>query len=78
MADGVNQQFFNGEFDNFICIGDCRGIYNGTAARVLFPSVPKADLVSYLQPNTGHALTVATNASAGYQVMLQFLDSRRL
>lgn len=40
---------------------------------------PKASHIeSYLQPNTGHVLTLATNASAGYEVMLQYLDSQRL
>jgi hypothetical protein len=44
----------------------------------VFPAVPASDISSYLQPNTGHALTVATNSSAGYQVMLQYLDSHGL
>ncbi|KAK4140933.1 uncharacterized protein C8A04DRAFT_39470 [Dichotomopilus funicola] len=65
-------QFFNGEFDNFICIGDCRGTYDEEIASGLFPHVSHKE--SYLQPNTGHALTVATNATAGYDVIMQFLD----
>jgi hypothetical protein len=36
------------------------------------------DIFPYLQPNTGHALTLATNASAGFEVMLQYLDSQGL
>lgn len=32
----------------------------------------------YLQPNTGHATGLSINASAGYEVMLHFLDSRGL
>ncbi|KAL2187887.1 hypothetical protein L209DRAFT_764701 [Thermothelomyces heterothallicus CBS 203.75] len=68
-------QLFNGEFDNYICIGDCGGVYNATVAKGLFPD---AVTEPCLQPNTGHALTVAKNASAGYQVMLHLLDSHGL
>ncbi|KAL2170679.1 hypothetical protein VTG60DRAFT_4521 [Thermothelomyces hinnuleus] len=71
----ASHSLFNGEFDNYICIGDCRGVYNATMAKGLFPD---AVIEPYLQPNTGHALTVAKNASAGYQVMLHFLDSHGL
>ncbi|KAK4032179.1 hypothetical protein C8A01DRAFT_41389 [Parachaetomium inaequale] len=68
-------QLFNGEFDNFICNGDCRGVYDKETTEFLFPG---SKITPYLQPNTGHALNVATNASAGYQVMLQYLDSNGL
>ncbi|KAH8655478.1 Alpha/Beta hydrolase protein [Xylariales sp. PMI_506] len=70
--------FFVGEFDNFICNGNCSGIYNEIQARELFPGVAEDNLTYYLQPNTGHASMLSTNASAGYEVMLQFLDSRGL
>ncbi|KAL2193162.1 hypothetical protein P885DRAFT_45836 [Corynascus similis CBS 632.67] len=68
-------QFFNGEFDNYICIGDCKGALDEETVKILFPNTT---VYHYLQPNTGHALTVATNASAGYQVMLNFLDEKGL
>ncbi len=69
-------QLFNGEFDNYICVGDCRGVYDKDAVEGLFPAA--SNITTYLQPNTGHALTVATNASAGYEVILQYLDSQGL
>lgn len=67
-----------GEFDNFVCNGNCSGIYNEAFARQLYPGVPVDDLAYYLQPNTGHASMLSMNASAGYEVMLGFLDSRGL
>jgi hypothetical protein len=76
-ANGCTRmQFFNGEFDNFICVGDCRNVYNGEATEGLFPAA--SNITTYLQPNTGHALTLASNASAGYEIMLQYLDSQGL
>ncbi len=69
-------QFFNGEFDNYVCIGDCRNVYDEEVTKGLFPAV--SNIATYLQPNTGHALTVATNASAGYEVIMQYLDSQWL
>jgi hypothetical protein len=40
---------------------------------------PKAeDVVPYLQPDTGHATDFSLNASAGYEVMLDFLDMNEL
>ena len=72
----THTQFFNGEFDNFICIGDCREIYDGEATKGLFPAA--SNITPYLQPNTGHALALASNASAGYEVMLQYLASQGL
>jgi hypothetical protein len=68
-------QFFIGEFDNFVCRGDCRGIYNQAEADRIFPH---SNATYYLQPNTGHAPGLSKNASAGYEVMLEFLDSHSL
>ncbi|KAK7210060.1 hypothetical protein V2G26_017238 [Clonostachys chloroleuca] len=68
-------QFFIGEFDNFVCRGDCRGIYDQTEADRIFPH---SNATYYLQPNTGHAPGLSKNASAGYEVMLEFLDSHNL
>ncbi|KKP00388.1 hypothetical protein THAR02_07517 [Trichoderma harzianum] len=70
--------FFVGEFDNFICNGNCSGIYSEAFARQIYPGVGVDDLTYYLQPNTGHASMLSKNASAGYEVMLGFLDSRGL
>jgi hypothetical protein len=69
-------QFFNGEFDNFVCVGDCRKTYLEEETKKMYPGA--TDIFPYLQPNTGHALTLATNASAGFEVMLQYLDSQGL
>jgi pimeloyl-ACP methyl ester carboxylesterase len=55
---------------------DCRNVYDEDATRNVFQHA--VNVTSYLQPNTGHALTVATNASAGYEVILQYLDSHGL
>lgn len=32
----------------------------------------------HLQPGTGHGLTLSTNATAGYEVMLAYLGSQGL
>lgn len=76
-TDGFTRtQFFNGEFDNFVCKGDCRNIYDEELTNYTYPAA--SDRSAYLQPNTGHALTPSTNASAGFEVMLQYLDSQGL
>ncbi|VUC24575.1 unnamed protein product [Clonostachys rosea] len=67
--------FFIGEFDNFVCRGDCRDIYNQTEAERIFPH---SNPTYYLQPETGHAPALSKNASAGFEVMLGYLDSHNL
>lgn len=69
-------QFFTGEWDNFVCKGDCNGIINEEGAMALYPSA--TDWTHYLQPKTGHTPGLSTNASAGYEVILQYLDSQGL
>lgn len=69
-------QFFTGELDNFVCNGDCRGVYDEAATKALFPNA--RDPQPYLQPGTGHAPGLSMNATAGYEVMLQYLDSHGL
>ncbi|GAB1320930.1 AB hydrolase-1 domain-containing protein [Madurella fahalii] len=69
-------QFLVGEFDYPTCDGDCRTLYDENLAQGMFPAA--SNIFPYLQPNTGHALTLASNASAGFEVMLQYLDSQGL
>ncbi|KXX73987.1 hypothetical protein MMYC01_209023 [Madurella mycetomatis] len=69
-------QFFVGEFDYPGCGGNCTNTYEEELTQRLYPAA--SDISVYLQPNTGHALTLATNASAGYEVMFQYLDSQGL
>ncbi|KIW97344.1 uncharacterized protein Z519_02736 [Cladophialophora bantiana CBS 173.52] len=64
-------QFFLAEFDFYICDGDCKGAYD---PQVLKNTYPKAVVEDYIQPNTGHAFPLHNNATAGYQVMFDFLD----
>jgi hypothetical protein len=62
-----------GEFDYGFCAGDCKGTYNITMIKGLFPGVPENGLNIYLQPGTGHGLALSTNATAGYKVTFDFL-----
>ncbi|KAK0629529.1 hypothetical protein B0T17DRAFT_189144 [Bombardia bombarda] len=68
--------FFAGEFDWFLCLGNCTGTYNEAMTRQVFPNA--IDPTPYLQPNTGHANTLSLNASAGYQVMYNYLGNHGL
>ncbi|KAK6439290.1 hypothetical protein LTR95_004508 [Oleoguttula sp. CCFEE 5521] len=68
-------QFFIGEFDYVLCGGDCKG-YTLAAQQALFPAA--SDVSVYLQPKTGHGLSLSTNATAGYQVMFEYLGSHGL
>lgn len=70
------QQFFTGDLDNYICNGDCRGIFSKEIADAMYPNA--TDITPYLQPNTGHASGLSKNASAGYEVMLEYLDYQGL
>ncbi|KAK3068261.1 hypothetical protein LTR53_014320 [Teratosphaeriaceae sp. CCFEE 6253] len=68
--------FFNGERDVAACLADCRGLFNATAAAGVFPDAEAVDW--YLQPGAGHGLPFHRNASAGYQVMSEWLGSHGL
>ena len=69
-------QFFLAEFDVLICSGDCKNNYDSTLIDELYPSATDVDF--YIQPGAGHGLTFHRNASAGYAVMLDWLDSHGL
>ncbi|KAI0120851.1 hypothetical protein F4776DRAFT_665477 [Hypoxylon sp. NC0597] len=67
-------QLIAGEFDYVNCNGDCRGTYSVEGIKnSTFPAA--SNVTVYLQPNTGHALTVAKNSSAGFEVMFSYLDA---
>lgn len=70
-------QFFIGEFDYGFCVGDCKGTYKeADIKRLFFPAA--SDLDVHLQPGTGHGLALSTNATAGYNVIFNYLHSSGL
>jgi pimeloyl-ACP methyl ester carboxylesterase len=69
-------QYMLAEHDFFICGGDCKGVANMTNLRGTFPKA--SDIEVYIQPNTGHAFPLHNNASAGFQVSLDFLSRNGL
>ncbi|KAK4246713.1 hypothetical protein C7999DRAFT_41869 [Corynascus novoguineensis] len=65
-------QFVIGEKDYDFCAGDCRGAYDvDTIKENYYPGATALEV--YLQPETGHALTLSKNATAGYDVAFDFL-----
>ncbi|KAK0387646.1 hypothetical protein NLU13_3891 [Sarocladium strictum] len=68
--------FFTGEYDNYICNGDCRGIFDMDMAKGMFPHA--TNISSHLQPGAGHATGLSRGADAGYEVMLSYLDMQGL
>ncbi|KAL9059468.1 MAG: hypothetical protein Q9162_001166 [Coniocarpon cinnabarinum] len=71
-------QFVTGEFDFPICRGDCKASYDPAMIKSLYPKVKDEDFEIYLQPGTGHGLTMHRKANSGYKVMLDWLDSHGL
>ncbi|PVH78248.1 hypothetical protein DL98DRAFT_494589 [Cadophora sp. DSE1049] len=67
--------FINGEYDYIFCGGYCPGILE-PAARSFFPA--SIGYESYIQPNTGHILNIAPNATGTYQVITNFLAKNGL
>ncbi|KAH8802577.1 hypothetical protein F5884DRAFT_802370 [Xylogone sp. PMI_703] len=61
------------EFDFYICRGDCKGLANTTALEEQYPILDVS-----IQPNTGHALPLHNNATAGFEVTFNFLDKHGL
>ncbi|KAL9616993.1 MAG: hypothetical protein Q9160_008183 [Pyrenula sp. 1 TL-2023] len=70
-------QYILPEFDFFICGGDCKGV---TSEEILknttWPAATALELV--IQPNTGHAMPLHKNATAGFQTSLDFLGRNGL
>lgn len=65
-----------GENDYPVCDGDCNNSYSLDNITELYPAA--SNISVYLQPGTGHGLTLSTNATAGYDVMFSFLDMYNL
>ncbi|KAL1796917.1 hypothetical protein ACET3X_005457 [Alternaria dauci] len=72
-----------GETDVPFCGGNCYGQIMGTntsnipeGVALAYPSASAFE--SYIQPNTGHGLTFHYNATAGYQVIQDFLANNGL
>ncbi|PMD26058.1 alpha/beta-hydrolase [Hyaloscypha hepaticicola] len=59
-----------GSNDAIICQGNCSGVFTNVVG-LLFPK--SASLEAYIQPNTGHILTTALNATGGFQVITDYL-----
>ena len=72
---------FTGSNDLPYCGGLCP-LSNGSsipaAVQNNFPLVAASNFTAYIQPNTGHGLNLHYNATAGYQVIQQFLQSKGL
>jgi pimeloyl-ACP methyl ester carboxylesterase len=69
-------QFLLPEFDFYICRGDCRDLANVTALKQTYPNATDIEVV--LQPNTGHALPLHNNATAGFGLIFDFFSRHGL
>ncbi|KAF2627219.1 alpha/beta-hydrolase [Macroventuria anomochaeta] len=69
-------QYLLPEFDFYICRGDCKGVANMTALAQTYPNASAIEVA--IQPNTGHALPLHNNATAGFQLIYDFLDRHGL
>ncbi|KAK4948848.1 hypothetical protein LTR10_012221 [Elasticomyces elasticus] len=67
-------QFFLAERDFLVCASDCKSDYDPTVLAALYPQVKSPD--TYIQPGAGHGLTFQKNATAGYAVMMDWLNSQ--
>jgi hypothetical protein len=72
----VPVQYMLPEFDFYVCGGDCKGLPDIQALKKSYPNTAVIGVA--IQPNTGHALTLHNNATAGYQVTLDFLSRNGL
>jgi pimeloyl-ACP methyl ester carboxylesterase len=64
-------QYVLPEFDFYICRGDCNGLANVTMLAQTYPNATAVEVA--IQPNTGHALPLHNNATAGFQLTYDFL-----
>lgn len=69
-------QFLLPEFDFYICRGDCKNLTTKEELALTYPKATDIDLV--IQPNTGHALPLHNNATAGFQLTFDFLKKHGL
>ncbi|CAO2649773.1 Nn.00g010650.m01.CDS01 [Neocucurbitaria sp. VM-36] len=69
-------QYLLPEFDFYICQGDCNGLANTTMLKQTYPNATAIEVA--IQPNTGHALPLHNNATAGFQLTYDFLGRHGL
>lgn len=69
-------QYLLPEFDFYICRGDCKGLADVNKLKDTYPNATKIEVA--LQPNTGHALPLHNNATAGFQLIHDFLSRNGL
>ncbi|CAM1507771.1 Fc.00g046190.m01.CDS01 [Cosmosporella sp. VM-42] len=69
-------QFLLPEFDFYICRGDCNALANKTDLMGTYPHA--TDIQIDIQPNTGHALPLHNNATAGFQLIFDFFSKHGL
>ncbi|KAL4981662.1 Alpha/Beta hydrolase protein [Aspergillus falconensis] len=68
----------NGEQDLSFCGGDCHGVLGAKKSPSLSVFPKASPLATYIQPNAGHAVNLHYNATAGYEVILSFLQENGL
>ncbi|KAF2167136.1 hypothetical protein M409DRAFT_66194 [Zasmidium cellare ATCC 36951] len=64
-------QFLLPEFDFYICRGDCKGLADVKILNQTYPNA--AAIEAAIQPNSGHALPLHNNATAGFLLTFDFL-----
>jgi pimeloyl-ACP methyl ester carboxylesterase len=64
-------EFFVGEHDALICSGECYNNYDLTMLKDFYPHATARDV--YVQPGSGHGLTLHKNDTAGYGAMFDWL-----
>jgi pimeloyl-ACP methyl ester carboxylesterase len=69
-------QYLLPEFDFYICRGNCKGLANLTMLSETYPHATAIEVA--IQPNTGHALPLHNNATAGFQLTYDFLSRHGL
>jgi pimeloyl-ACP methyl ester carboxylesterase len=67
----VPVQYLMAENDFYICRGDCKGLTSEEGLRKMYPVATAVELA--VQPNTGHAFPLHNNATAGFQLIYDFL-----
>jgi pimeloyl-ACP methyl ester carboxylesterase len=70
-------QYLLPENDFYVCRGDCNGLADAEEIRnTTFPHATAIEIA--IQPNTGHALPLHNNATAGFQLTFDFLAKNGL
>ena len=75
---------FTGSGDLPYCGGDCLNTGNPMLSSIPaavaknFPNVKQGNFEAYIQPNTGHGLNFHYNATAGYDVINEYLNGKGL